>query len=167
LQRLAIGYVARAHGVRGELRVHVHDPASTTLLSVDTIWIGGVEHAVVSARPTNAAVLIAVDGVDDRDAADALRGQPVEVEREAVPLAQGEFFLADLPGCDVVTVRGEPLGKVDRVIAGAQDVMAIVDATHERLLPIVSAFVVSVDVGARRVVVDPPEDLPADPIRKR
>jgi len=61
MSRLAIGYVARAHGLRGELRVHTHDPESTTLLDVERVWIGAVEHVVEDARPTNGAVAVAVD----------------------------------------------------------------------------------------------------------
>jgi 16S rRNA processing protein RimM len=165
MTRLEIGYVARAHGIAGELRIHLHDDASTTLFDVERVWIGGVERIVESARPTTGAVLLAIEGVEDRDAAEALRGQTVEVLREDVPLEEGEFFLADLPGYEVVTDAGEAWGRVAAVQNGPQDLLIIRDDAVERMLPLVPEFIVSVDAATRRIVVAPPEDLPADPIR--
>lgn len=164
MERLEVGYVARAHGLGGEVRVHLHAADSTTLLEVERVWIGGREHAIEQARPTNGAVLLALAGVADRDAADALRGQAVEVERDAVPLAEGEYLLADLPGCTVVDATGAEVGVVKEVIAGPQPILVIHGDGRERLLPAVPAFVQSVDTVARRVVVELPEDLPAEKI---
>jgi 16S rRNA processing protein RimM len=162
---LEVGYVARAHGVRGELRVHLHAADSTTLLDVDRAWFGGVERKILSARPTNNALLLTIEGVTDRDAAEALRGTKIEVARADVPLGEGEYFVADLPGCEVVDEQGRALGTVAGVLGGAQDLLVNRDATHERLLPAVPEFVLSVDITARRVVVTLPEDLPVEKIR--
>jgi len=164
MERLEVGYVARAHGLDGEVRVHLHAAESTTLLDVGRVWIGGREHAVDGARPTNGAILLALADVADRDAAEALRGQPVEVERDAVPLSDGEYLLADLPGCTVVDAAGVEIGVVKEVLAGPQPILVIHGDGRERLLPAVPAFVQSVDTAARRVVVELPEDLPADKI---
>jgi 16S rRNA processing protein RimM len=164
MARLGIGYVARAHGLRGELRVHTHDPDSATLFDVDRVWIGGAAYDVEDARPTNGAVLLTVAGVADRDAAEALKGQGVEVAREDVPLAEGEYLLADLPGCEVLDGAGASLGRVVEVIAGPQPILVIHGDGLERLLPAVPDFVRHVDVEARRIVVEPPEDLPAEVI---
>jgi 16S rRNA processing protein RimM len=155
-----VGYVARAHGLRGEVRVHLHSPESTVLLEVETLLVGGRELRVESARPMNGAVLVAFEGVHDRDGADALRGQPVAVPRAAIPLAEGEYLLQDLPGCTVVDEAGAEIGVVAEVLAGAQPILVIHDpGGRERLLPAVPEFVRVVDVAARRVVVDMPEDL--------
>jgi 16S rRNA processing protein RimM len=165
MTRLTIGYVARAHGVRGELRVHLHDEESETIFEVDRVWIGGEEARVKSARTTTGAALLVVEGIEDRDAAEALRGRAVEVERDAVPIEEGEFFVADLVGCEVVDESGGALGRcVEVTFNGAQDVMVIRDERVERMLPVVPEFVISVDTELRRVVVAPPEDLPAEPI---
>jgi 16S rRNA processing protein RimM len=166
MQRLGIGYVARAHGLRGELRVHMHAPGSTVLLDVERVWIGGQERVVEAARPTTGAMLLSVEGVEDRDAAEALKGQPVEVERAAVTLEPGEYLLADLPGCVAVDPEGRELGRVVEVLPGAQPILVIHDAARrELLLPAVPEFVIEVDAASKRVVVAVPEDLPAEPIR--
>jgi 16S rRNA processing protein RimM len=164
--RLIVGYVARPHGVRGELRVHLHDPGSTSLYDVSRAWFGGREMVIDSVRPTSGALLVKLDGVDDRDAAQALAGSEIEVGRDDVPLAEGEFLLADLPGCAVVDTTGTPLGAIVKVWHGPQDLLVIHDDTYERLLPLVPQFLVEVDIAARRVVVDPPDELPVEPLSK-
>ena len=160
--------MARPHGVRGELRVVLDDPDSTVLYDVERVWIGGEERTVAGARATTGAVLVTIEGVDDRDAADRLKGQGVEVPREAVPLAEGEYLIADLIGCEIVDEAGAPLGRAVSLLRGGQDLLVIHDDARgvERILPVVPEFIRSVDRAARRVVVAPPEDLPEEPLRR-
>ena len=166
MDRLAIGYVARAHGLRGERRVHLHAGESTVLLEVDRGWIGGAPREVTAARATTGAILLSVEGIDDRDAAEALKGQPVEVDRDAVTLEEGEYLLSDLPGFTVVDEQGAEVGRVAEVLPSAQPILVIHDGGgRELMLPAVPAFVLAVDTAARRVTVALPEDLPAEPIR--
>jgi 16S rRNA processing protein RimM len=166
MDRIEIGTVARAHGIRGELRVQPHDASSTVLLDVDRVWLGGVEHHVASARTTNGAILLAVDGVADRDAAERLRGLSVEILRAAVELAPGEYLLCDLPGCRAVDPQGRPLGEIVEVQSlDPQALLVLADERLEWLIPAIPEFVVAVDTAARRVVLDLPEDLPAEPRR--
>lgn len=167
MDRISIGYIARAHGVQGEVRVHLHDPSSTTLQSLDRAWFGGVERRILGQRPTSGAWLLRLDGVTDRDAAEALRGNPVEVSRDDIELAPDEYLLADLPGCHVTDESGASLGRIMEILStGGQDILVIHDDTHERLLPMVPEFVLRVDVAARQVQVALPEDLPVEPLRR-
>jgi 16S rRNA processing protein RimM len=119
---------------------------------------------VTAARPVPGAVLLTIEGLDDRDRAEALKGRPVSVLRADVPLEPGEYLVGDLVGCQVFDQAGATLGAITSILHGAQDILVIHDATHERMLPLVPQIVVEVDVEARRVVVDPPEDLPAEPL---
>jgi 16S rRNA processing protein RimM len=173
---IQVGYVARAHGLRGEVRVHLHTPGSTTLLGLERAWIGGQERRIVAVRPTPGAVLLLLEGVSDRDAAEALRGSVVEVDRADIPLEEGEYLLGDLPGCAVVDPDGQALGRVADIIQGAQPILVIhhddnVDSDDESggrelLVPAVPQFVLEVDVGGRRVVVAVPEGLSWEPRRR-
>src|SRR5437899_2116750 len=100
---LPIGVVLRAHGVRGGVRVRMHDPASEALAGVERVRVGGAERVVERASRDKAEWLVKLAGVDDRDAAEALRGLAVEVRRADLPrLDDGEFYLADLVGYAVV-----------------------------------------------------------------
>ena len=163
--QIEIGYVARAHGVRGELRVHTYTPGSTVLLDVSSAWIGVDRFEVVRARPVDGAILITVRGVSDRTAADALRQRKVSVARDDLDLDEDDVLLADLVGCAAVLPDGSPWGTIAAIDVGPQDRLVIHDGDVERLLPVVDAFIVEVDLDARRVVVDPPEDLPDSPLR--
>lgn len=167
MDKLEIGYVARAHGVHGELRVELHDPTSTTLEHVSRVFLGGVERAIRSLRRTQGAWLVCLEGVAGRDAAEALKGTKIEVNRTDVPLAAGEYFIADLVGCDVEDEQGNSLGQIAEVWHAAQDILVIRDDVAERLLPLVPAFVTRVDLGARKVRVTPPEDLPVERLTRR
>jgi 16S rRNA processing protein RimM len=166
MERLRIGHVARPHGVRGEIRVQLDDPDSTALLQVERVWIGDREYPIAHARSTTGAVLLLVEGIADRDQVAPLRGQAVEVLRTDVPLAEGEFFVADLIGCEIVDQSGRLLGRGVSLLRGAQDLLVIHDeaAGVERILPVVPEFVLSVDREARRAVVAPPEELPEEPL---
>jgi len=162
-----IGYVARAHGIAGELRVVCHNPESTALLDADELVIGGRRMTIAGLRPVAGAFLVAVDGIDDRDAAEALRGQPVAVDRSLLDLAPGEVLLDDLVGCQAIRSDGTPMGEVIGVEVGAQDRLVISDGTTEWLLPVVPVFVTAVDRDRRQVTVDPPDGLPGTPARPR
>ena len=162
-----IGVVARAHGIRGELRVHLHNPDSTALERAGEILIGGGRHEVQAARPVAGAYLVKLADVPDRTAAEGLRGQPVAVRREDLDLDEGEVLLADLVGCRVELPDGTPWGTIHHVEPGSQDRLVIHHGDLERLLPVVDELIVEIDTDARRVVVDPPEGIPEDPIRRR
>lgn len=163
-----IGTVARAHGVRGEVRVALHNPASNALDGAATVVVGGRELAVDSARPVaGGAYLLRLAGIADRDQADALRGQPVSVARGELALDDGEVLLVDLVGCAVQLPDGTAWGVIAGVEPGPQDRLIIHHGGVERQLPVADEFLVEVDLEARRVVVDPPEDLPEEPISRR
>jgi 16S rRNA processing protein RimM len=164
-ERVEIGVVARAHGIRGEVRVHLYNPASTALDDAGTLWLGERAYEIESARPVAGAYLVALAGVEDRDAAEALRGRPVSVARSDIDLGDGEVLLGDLVGCRVELPDGSAWGVVTGLDLGPQDRLVIRQGEIERLLPVVDEFLVDIDVEARRIVVDPPEDLPEDKAR--
>ena len=160
--RVEIGVVARAHGIRGEVAIATHDPESQTLATVAEIFVGDTAYAIDDARPTPKGWLIALAGVTTRDAAEALYGQPVAVDRTALQLAEGDVLLSDLVGCRVVLGDGTPYGTVAGIDVGGQDRLIIHDAGVERLLPLVDAFVTNIDLDAGVVTVVPPEGLPEE-----
>ena len=158
--RLEIGGIARAHGIRGEVVVHTHDPDSEILGVVDHVWVGGVQRTVKGARGTPRGWLLQLEGVLTRNDAETLRGLVVEVERAAIPLEEGEVLLADLIGCAVVLLDGRSWGTIAEIEVGVQDLLVIHDGDMERMLPLVDQFVVAIDTVGRVVKVDPPEGLP-------
>jgi 16S rRNA processing protein RimM len=164
MPRIEIGFVARAHGIRGEICAITHDPDSTTLGEVDAVWIKGQRYAIESVRDTQKGWLIALDGVPDRNAAEALRGAKLEVEREDIPLGEDEMLVGDLVGCAVRLPDGSPWGEIVGVEFGLQLRLVIRHGAVQRELPLVDELVTNIDLDARVVTVDPPEGLPEEPV---
>jgi 16S rRNA processing protein RimM len=105
-------------------------------------------------------VVASAHDIDDRNAAEALRGARVFVARSSFPSANAdEFYWVDLIGLEVVNREGEPLGTVRELLStGPQTVLVLAyqeDGTpKERMIPFVSAYVDGVDLQARRITVD-------------
>ncbi|MBI2306023.1 MAG: ribosome maturation factor RimM [Rhodocyclales bacterium] len=160
-----LGKIVGAYGVQGWVRVHpfADDPHAWGKLSA--WWLGREdappdnwrELAVVRSRVHLGAVVAQLEGVADRDAAEALKGTLVGVPRAALPPAgKDEYYWDDLIGLEVVNVRGEGLGKVESLIeTGANDVLCVrADDGRELLLPFVGAVVLDVDLAAKRIRVE-------------
>jgi 16S rRNA processing protein RimM len=164
---LEVGYVARVHGLRGELAVRTFDPDSEALTLVRRLVLrlrSGEEREVVltAARRGGDATLVSVAGVTSRSAAEPLKGATVSVHREDLPPpAEGEWFQGDLVGLQARTPEGAPLGRVTEVWnTGPVPVLVVEgDGPEPLLVPFVDEFVPEVDLQAGVLVVRPPEML--------
>lgn len=166
--RIEIGGVARAHGIRGEIVVVTHDPDSDTLGKVESIYVGGVERKVTGARDTQRGWLVALDGIVTRNDAEALQGQRVEVDRDALDLEEDDVLLDDLVGCECRLADGTSWGTVYAVDPGNfQDLLVVHHGDVERLLPLIDQFVTSIDIDEGVIIVDPPEGLPDSPVTRK
>jgi 16S rRNA processing protein RimM len=120
-------------------------------------------------RAQGRGLQVRLHGVGNRDDAARLTGALVEVPREALPaLAAGEYYRADLVGCSVVNLEGVELGVVEHFVdAPGNAVMVVRDCAtagprgeaRERWLPVTPQHLRRVDLAARRVCVDWPEDF--------
>ena len=113
--------------------------------------------------PAPGSVLVAqLEGVDDRDAAAALRGSDVAVLRAELPEAEeGEFYWADLVGLNVVNSEQHDFGRVSRIMqTGANDVLVVTAEAggSETLIPFIADVIRQVDLKSGRIVVDWGED---------
>ena len=154
--RLAIGRVARAHGLRGRVLIAPYNADSEGLCHARRIWLGERQFEVDRADRVTQGYLVALRGVADRDQADVLRGKEVEVDRAELPaLEAGEMYAIDLIGYQVSDSQGTVRGVVeDLEEAGPQDLLRLDGGA---LVPL--ALVTEVQPQARRIVVDAPEGL--------
>ena len=164
-----LGPIVNIHGIRGELRLLLHNPDSDVAApGVDVVLLdqsGNREtRRVRAARPHKRFVLLQLDGVNDATAAEALIGRIVAVPRAALPEADdGTVYHADLLGCAVVTTAGESLGTVrEMLVTGSNDVCVVRDAHREVLVPLVADVIAEIDVVGRRLVVNPVPGLLGD-----
>jgi 16S rRNA processing protein RimM len=151
------GYVLRAHGVRGIVRIK----STVDLSRLDTLFLGEQQFTVRHASRDKQDWLVTLEGVLDRDAADALRGKKLRLPRAAVPVAADELLVADLVGCKVYDVAGTALGEVTGSFdSGAHEVLEVRAADgKEFMLPFIDAFIREVDTDGKRIVCDPPPGL--------
>jgi 16S rRNA processing protein RimM len=161
--RLVVGRVLRPHGVRGELSVEVLSDAPERFSPGVELGAGDPESSgplrpvtVAAARLHQGRLLLSLVGVDDRDAADRLRGTLLSIPvGSARPLARDEFWAHQLVGLVVVDHDGRERGRVADVLPGAaHDLLAVeLPGGASALVPAVAALV-TVDLEAGRVLVD-------------
>lgn len=154
---IAVAVVARPHGVAGELRLTVYNLDSDLLLGKPQLRLRFIDGTLRplrmnAVRRVPGAMLVRLESVTSRDAAEAMRGAIVEVPRSALGSpAAGEFFHCDLEGCDVY--HGELFGRVERVLSYPTcDALLIERPDGAKLeVPITDAFVARIDVDDRRI----------------
>jgi 16S rRNA processing protein RimM len=180
-----IGSIGEAYGIKGWVRVFAHAQpghGGDALLAAKRWWLVKGQGAqaerrayrIVQSRLHSGTVVAQLEGVADRDSAEAMRGQRVWVSRKSFPaLPEGEYYWVDLQGVAVVNPSGQALGQVaDLIDNGAHTVLRVEFATvnrhgepstSERMIPFVDAYVQRVDLAARQIVADwnPEWDLDA------
>ena len=153
-ERVALAAVAGAHGVKGEVRLKLFTDSAAGLASHKHVFIGGAEHRLTDVREGGKNAVARIKGVSDRSAAEALRGQLVEVDRaDLPPLEEGEYYHADLLGLPCVDADGEPVGTVAAIENfGAGDLLEIELPDGKRsLIPFSDGIA---DLEGDRIVLD-------------
>jgi 16S rRNA processing protein RimM len=126
---LLLGTIVKPQGLRGEVKLRHETGDASRFLDLDTAWIKrGSAFAPVrveSARLSGPDVYLTLEGVEDRDSAEKLRGAELYVDRaHARPLSDGEVFLADLIGLKAVDTQGNAIGTLTDVLQpGGTDVL--------------------------------------------
>ena len=161
---IPVGTIVNAHGIRGEVKLNPvgFDPAF--LAEFDRFCIGGKETEVLSSRGHKSVLLLTLPGVEDMDAALALKGKSVSIYAEDVELPEGEYFDVELEGCTVLDdATGEELGKLKRVLHYPAHKVYEVKGSREYLIPAVpGVFIASVDIDAGVVRVHMMKGLAVD-----
>ena len=159
-----VGTIVNAHGIRGEVKLNPvgFDPAF--LAEFDRFHIGGRETQVLSSRIHKSVLLLTLPGVEDMDAALALKGKEVSLYAEDAALPEGEYFDAELEGCTVVDdATGEELGRLTRVLHYPAHKVYEVKGQREYLIPAVpEVFIAAVDVDAGVIRVHNMKGLATD-----
>ena len=159
---LAIGRVARAHGLKGELRVELFFDGSDALEHSEELFLskptetpdGSQPRVIEWARPVPRAYLVKLQGIVERNGAEALRGSTVWVARSALPEpeSEDEYYLVDLLGAKVTGPEGE-IGVVVEIATHPSVDALVIKTPDGRTLeqPLVPAFVARVSVADKLV----------------
>ena len=161
-----VGRIGRPHGVRGEVTVEVRtdDPelrfAPGAVLLTDPADRGPL--TVAGRRWHRETLLLTLDGVDSREAAEEFRNTELLVETAGLPVLEDpdEFYDHQLVGVAARLTDGSPLGEVEAVRHEGGDLLVVRRPDGgEVLVPFVSAIVPTVDLAGGFLAVDPPEGL--------
>jgi 16S rRNA processing protein RimM len=173
---IELGAISEAQGLQGQVKVRPHSSEPVALLSSKSVWLSliprrdaGVsasleqasltQYKVKSAKMHSGNVVMALEGVTDRDQALALKGSRILVARDAFPKADSDsYYWVDLIGCKAVNLQGAVLGDViDVTENGAHGVIAIGNAetkTMVYLVPFVKEVVQNVDLQNKTITLD-------------
>jgi 16S rRNA processing protein RimM len=165
--QLVVGRIAKAHGISGEVSVDVRtddpDHRFGRGASIETEPAERGPLVVETTRWHSGRLLVRFAGVADRGAAEALRSTLLVVDSatSSAPEDDDEFWDHDLIGLEAVTADGVVIGEISDVLhARGSDLLVITrDGGSEVLVPFAAEIVPSVDLGARRAVIAPPEGL--------
>ena len=152
---LTVARVVRAHGTAGELACEIITEFPQRFRRTRTVYLAGpggdvqaprrhaVQRARIARRGSGAQLLLKLEGIDDRDAAEGLRDALVQVpETEAWKLPRGRFYWHQIIGLRAVTVEGRELGTVKQILeTGANDVYVVQTARGELLVPAIKDVV--------------------------
>lgn len=164
---LVVGRVGRAHGLRGQVFVEVRTDEPENRLAPGSVLLTDPGPAgpltIDSGKVHSGKLVVQFAGVADRTAAEALRGVFLlaEVDPDARPEDDDEWYDHQLVGLDAVRADGSPVGEVREVLhLPGHDVLAVTTPDgREVLVPFVAEIVPEVDVAANRLVVTPPPGL--------
>lgn len=168
--RIALGRIRKAHGVRGEASVEpwteferFHEVPNVTLVSPDEAQTRAV--TIEGARAHGDRALLKFSGIDTPEETQALQGWTVEIpETQARKLDADEYFLHDLVGTHLVDGEGRDRGEVVDVYEGGGGVLFNVRRPdgREYEVPFATSICTDVDIAAKRITVDLPEGLDED-----
>lgn len=161
-----IGHVRKPHGVTGELAVEVLTDVAGRFergQPIDVVCEGAprTRRSVASVRRHREVLLVRLEGIEDRDAAERLRGARLEVPRSATPEApEGTFYYYELVGCQCSDRSLGELGTVVEVVEDGGGLLLDVSGSDSRLLiPFVREYLERVDVEDGRIELDLPPGL--------
>jgi 16S rRNA processing protein RimM len=166
--RVAVGRVLRPHGLRGEVVVEVLSDVPGRLDPGSRLFASPGESGrrpertlkVIASQPHKSGARVRFEGIEDCDAAEALRDLTLEVERSAVPAAEpGTYYYYELLGCRCCD-GDRDLGEVVDLVEDGGGLLLIVEDGEQRVpVPFVESFLREVDVARGRIVLDLPPGL--------
>lgn len=167
-----VAYITDAWGVKGWFKVVPYSSTPEAVFAASTWYLQPSERAIRSAfsgtvclsirqvRAHGDVLVAQAEGIDERGAAELLRGARVFVSRSAFPEpAADEYYWVDLVGLDVFNREGVALGTVRELLAAGPQTTLVLEGEaqgkpRERLIPFVAAHVDQVDLAGRRILVD-------------
>lgn len=159
---VVIGKFRRPHGVRGDILMEVMTSFPERIMPGKHVFAGKnyQKLTITGVRTHHVGLIVQLEGYESPENSGELRNQMVYVPIGELPeLPEGEMYIHDLIGMDVITLEGLLLGQLSEIMeTGANDVLIIHDEDgNETLLPDIESVVLEVDLEGKQIIVQPPE----------
>ena len=164
--RIKVGKITTAVGIKGEVKVYPYTDDPERFEELESVYAGDDVMYIDKVRYQKNLVILKFKGVDDRNAAEALRDRYLTIDRsELRELEEDEYFIFDLIGLEAVDQEGNHIGVVSDVIQNtAQDLYEIKkDDGSKYLVPAVYEIVTDIDINSCIMKIDPIDGLFGDP----
>jgi len=160
--QLVVGRIGRAHGVLGEATIEVRTDDADLRFAVgnEVTLENGKKLIIKSSRWHNQVLLLSFEGITDRNQIEELRDQLISAEVDTSAMAPGEYHYQQLIGSQVFLQSGDQVGVVGEIVKlPGQDLLSVDKGGSQVLVPMVKQIIISIDVAAKKIVINPPEGL--------
>ena len=147
------GRITNTHGVAGEVKIEVWLDSPAFLKKFNRVFLEGRELKIASARVHKDFLITKFEGLEDVNAAMALKGKTVHILRADARLPKGAYFLQDILGAKVQDQQGREIGTLTEVLERPASNIYVVQGAQEHLIPAVPEFILSTDPEAGVITV--------------
>lgn len=156
MEKIKIGKIVNTVGLKGEVKVYNYSDSIEIYETIESIYVEDRLTVIENVRAQKNMVILKLEGADDRNAAEALRGKELYITEDDLPeLPEGQYYVRDLIGMSVAEEDGNLLGHVTDVLQNtAQDIFEVESENGKKLLiPKVEQFVLDIDAEKREITV--------------
>lgn len=156
MNKMIIGSISKPQGVKGEVKIAPLTDDVERFKTLKSIYVGNVSYLVKSVRVLQNGVFLFLEGIDDRDKVEALRGKEISVDRsDAVGLPKDRYFIVDVVGSKV-WVGDKNVGVVKEILQnGSADVYVVQGENKKNLMfPAIKRILLEVNIAEKKVVLD-------------
>ena len=156
MEKIKIGKIVNTVGLKGEVKVYNYSDSIEIYETIESIYVEDRLTVIENVRAQKNMVILKLEGADDRNDAEALRGKELYITDDDLPeLPEGQYYVRDLIGMSVAEEDGNLLGHVTDVLQNtAQDIFEVESENGKKLLiPKVEQFVLDIDAEKREITV--------------
>ena len=150
-----LGVIVKAQGIKGEVKVKPYTDTPDVLCGLKRVIIDDQEVNIESSRSDNTMTYMKLEGINDRNMAEAYRGSELYVEKQEAPkLPKDRYYIDDLIGCMVFDDEKNELGELINVMQnGANDVYVIKNPKGEILVPVLKSVIKKIDIRKKEITL--------------
>lgn len=159
---LEIGKIVNTHGIRGEVKIQPWCDEPELFDELEYLFIEGEKYNIVRNRFHKTCQIVQLENVNNIDDAERFKNKIVYINRDALELPEGRYYIADIEGLTVKEQNGRILGVVDEIIkAGSNDVYSLKDTFNKKpvLIPVIEGVVLETNIDGGYIVVKLPKGL--------